>query len=183
MIDKFLLQFVTLFGVGKIKKAPGTIASLITTLIFYFYYRTLSAYEFMQMKDDLLLILFVFVIASYYAIEKVKKYFKSKDPKEIVIDEVCGQLIPLIIIVVIIGSPGTVTESSMQDYLIKFTMINGKLYILMSFILFRFFDIVKPFPVSYFDQKYKNSFGILFDDIVAGICTTILISIPLLIAI
>ena len=177
MIDKFLLQFVTLFGVGKIKKAPGTIASLITTLIFYFYYRTLSAYEFMQMKDDLLLILFVFMIASYYAIEKVKKYFKSKDPKEIVIDEVCGQLIPLIIIIVIIGSPGTVTESSMQDYL-----INGKLYILMSFILFRFFDIVKPFPVSYFDQKYKNSFGILFDDIVAGICTTILISIPLLIA-
>ena len=183
MIDKFLLQFVTLFGVGKIKKAPGTIASLITTLIFYFYYRTLSAYEFMQMKDDLLLILFVFVIASYYAIEKVKKYFKSKDPKEIVIDEVCGQLIPLIIIIVIIGSPGTVTESSMKDYLIKFTMINGKLYILMSFIFFRFFDIVKPFPVSYFDKKYKNSFGILFDDIVAGICTAILISIPLLIAI
>ena len=73
MIDKFLLQFVTLFGVGKIKKAPGTIASLITTLIFYFYYRTLSVYEFMQMKDDLLLILFVFMIASYYAIEKVKK--------------------------------------------------------------------------------------------------------------
>tara|TARA_B100000029_G_C17288005_1_gene855962 strand:+ start:75 stop:626 length:552 start_codon:yes stop_codon:yes gene_type:complete len=181
MIDKFLLQFVTLFGVGKIKKAPGTIASLITTLLFYLYFKTLSPYEFMEMKDDLLLFLFVFVIASYYAIEKVKNYFKSKDPKEIVLDEVCGQLIPLIMIVVIIGSPGTITKSSMQEYLLKFTMINKELYILISFISFRFFDIVKPFPVSYFDKKYKNSFGILFDDIVAGICAAVLIAIPLLI--
>jgi len=182
MINKLLLQFVTLFGVGKIKKAPGTIASLVTTLIFYFYYKTLNILEFMQIKDDLLLIFFVFVIVSYYAIEKVKKYFKSKDPKEIVIDEVCGQLIPLIIFILIIGSPGIITESSMGNYLFKLTLINGELYILMCFIAFRFFDIVKPFPVSYFDKKYKNSFGVLFDDIVAGICAAILISIPLLIA-
>ena len=54
--------------------------------------------------------------------------------------------------------------------------------IIISFLLFRFFDILKPFPIKYFDQKYKNSFGILFDDLLAGIFTTVLISIPLIIS-
>jgi len=182
MIDKFLLNFVTLFGVGKLKKAPGTIASLITTLVFYLYSITLSPQEFINLKDDFILLLFVLIIASYYAIEKAKSHFKSQDPKEIVIDEVCGQLIPLITFVVIIGSLDTYTKQGLADYLIKIKSINMELYILISFISFRFFDIVKPFPVGYFDKKYKNSFGILFDDIVAGICAAVLISIPLLIA-
>jgi len=182
MIDKFLLNFVTLFGVGKLKKAPGTIASLITTLVFYLYSITLSPQEFINLKDDFILLLFVLIIASYYAIEKAKSHFKSQDPKEIVIDEVCGQLIPLITFVVIIGSLDTYTKQGLADYLIKINSINMELYILISFISFRFFDIVKPFPVGYFDKKYKNSFGILFDDIVAGICAAVLISIPLLIA-
>ena len=37
------------------------------------------------------------------------------------------------------------------------------------FILFRYFDIKKPFPVSYFDEKFKNSFGVILDDVVAGL--------------
>ena len=182
MIDKFLLHFVTLFGVGKLKKAPGTIASLITTLVFYLYFKTIKPLEFISVKDDLILLLFVLIIASYYAIEKAKSHFKSQDPKEIVIDEVCGQLIPLITIVVIIGGLDTYTRQGLADYFLKVNSINMELYILISFISFRFFDIVKPFPVGYFDKKYKNSFGILFDDIVAGICAAILIAIPLLIA-
>ena len=182
MIDKFLLNFVTLFGVGKLKKAPGTVASLITTLVFYLYSITLSPQEFINLKDDFILLLFVLIIASYYAIKKAKSHFKSQDPKEIVIDEVCGQLIPLITFVVIIGSLDTYTKQGLADYLIKINSINIELYILISFISFRFFDIVKPFPVGYFDKKYKNSFGILFDDIVAGICAAVLIAIPLLIA-
>ena len=83
---------------------------------------------------------------------------------------------------VIIGGLDTYTQQGLADYLLKVNSINMKLYILISFISFRFFDIVKPFPVGYFDKKYKNSFGILFDDIVAGICAAVLISIPLLIA-
>ena len=96
------------------------------------------------------------IIASYYAIEKTKSHFKSKDPKEIVIDEVCGQLIPLITIFVIIGGLDTYTQQGLADYLLKVNSINMELYILISFISFRFFDIVKPFPVSYFDKKYKS---------------------------
>jgi phosphatidylglycerophosphatase A len=43
------------------------------------------------------------------------------------------------------------------------------IYTCLAFIFFRIFDILKPFPISYFDKKYKNGFGIVFDDIIAGI--------------
>ena len=87
--------------------------------------------------------------------------FENKDPRQIVIDEVLGQTMPLILIV----------------YLSSKNLINiqVEIYYLLSFILFRFFDIVKPFPVSYFDKQHKNFFGIIMDDIVAGLYTMLII--------
>ena len=87
--------------------------------------------------------------------------FENKDPRQIVIDEVLGQAIPLIFIV----------------YLSSNNLINipVEIYYLLSFVLFRFFDIVKPFPVSYFDKQHKNFFGIIMDDIMAGLYTMIII--------
>tara|TARA_B100001989_G_scaffold22294_1_gene13551 strand:- start:151 stop:453 length:303 start_codon:yes stop_codon:yes gene_type:complete len=87
--------------------------------------------------------------------------FEIKDPKQIVIDEVLGQAMPLILIV----------------YLSSHNLINSpvEIYYIIAFILFRFFDILKPFPVSYFDKNHKNFFGIIMDDIMAGLYTMILI--------
>ena len=87
--------------------------------------------------------------------------FENKDPRQIVIDEVLGQAMPLILIV----------------YLSSKNLINiqVEIYYLLSFILFRFFDIVKPFPVSYFDKQHKNFFGIIMDDIMAGSYTMLII--------
>ena len=87
--------------------------------------------------------------------------FENKDPRQIVIDEVLGQAMPLILIV----------------YLSSNNLINVpvEIYYLLSFILFRFFDIVKPFPVSYFDKQHKNFFGIIMDDIMAGLYTMLII--------
>jgi phosphatidylglycerophosphatase A len=87
--------------------------------------------------------------------------FDNKDPRQIVIDEVLGQAMPLILLV----------------YLSSKNLINIpiEIYYLLSFILFRFFDIVKPFPVSYFDKQHKNFFGIIMDDIVAGLYTMLII--------
>jgi len=50
-----------------------------------------------------------------------------------------------------------------------------EIYYVLSFIFFRFFDILKPFPVSYFDKNFKNCFGIIMDDIMAGLYSMILI--------
>ena len=82
------------------------------------------------------------------------KNSENKDPGEIVIDEFIGQSIPIFLYEV---SHGTIKE---PDETIIFYGV--------CFILFRYFDIVKPFPVSYFDKKHKNSFGVIMDDVCAG---------------
>ena len=79
----------------------------------------------------------------------------NKDPKEIVIDEFIGQSIPICLYE--IAHVGTKETSQVLTF-----------YFIM-FILFRIFDIVKPYPVSYYDKNYKNSFGVIMDDVCAGL--------------
>ena len=98
---------------------------------------------------------------SFYAVMDSETEFENKDPRQIVIDEVLGQAMPLILIVYL----------SSQNLI----SLPVEIYYLLSFIFFRFFDIVKPFPVSYFDKQHKNFFGIIMDDIMAGLYTMILI--------
>ena len=83
------------------------------------------------------------------------KYNENKDPKEIVVDEFIGQSIPIYLYEIAHG----ITKDPQQSIL----------FYSYIFILFRFFDIKKPFPVSYFDKKFKNSFGVIIDDVVAGL--------------
>ena len=149
MIKTFNLLFVTMFGLGKIKFIPGTIGSLATVLILYFCFHILS----IDSRLILLGILIIFIY-SFVAIANHTKNSENKDPGEIVIDEFIGQSIPIFLYEI---SHGTVKE---QDEAIIFYGV--------CFILFRYFDIVKPFPVSYFDKKHKNSFGVIMDDVCAG---------------
>ena len=159
MIKKINLIFVTFFGVGYIKIAPGTFASLITSIIFYYLF---SFYISIKHFPNLCFIM-VFVFAySLYAIETLEREFEQKDARQIVIDEVIGQSIPILLI----------------EYIayLKTQSFGADLYLYVaSFFLFRFFDILKPFPIRYFDKNYKNSFGILFDDVLAGIYTLIVL--------
>ena len=87
--------------------------------------------------------------------------FVNKDPRQIVIDEVLGQSMPLILLLHL----NQTNQISMQI----------EIYYIISFFVFRFFDILKPFPVSYFDKNFKNYFGIIMDDIMAGLYTMIVI--------
>ena len=107
------------------------------------------------------MIVFFFFYA-LYAIESLENQFQQKDAKQIVIDEVIGQSIPVLLIEYI-------TYSQTQSF-------GADLYLYVaSFFLFRFFDILKPFPIGYFDKNYKNSFGILFDDVLAGVYTSMIL--------
>ena len=87
--------------------------------------------------------------------------FVNKDPRQIVIDEVLGQSMPLILLLHL----NQTNQISMQI----------EIYYIISFLVFRFFDIFKPFPVSYFDKNFKNYFGIIMDDIMAGFYTMLVI--------
>ena len=157
MIKKINLILVTFFGVGYIKIASGTFASLVTSIIFFYLFRFYISIEYFSV---LCLAIILFFTYSLYAIKTVENEFEKKDARQIVIDEVIGQSIPILLIEYIAYSQ---TQSFGADLYLYVT----------SFFLFRFFDILKPFPIGYFDKNYKNSFGVLFDDILAGIYTSI----------
>ena len=150
MIKTFNYLFVTCFGIGTIRFAPGTIASLITTVFLY------SLFHIINLSNNTIVIILLIVFSySFYAVSEYIKYNENKDPKEVVVDEFIGQSIPIYLYEI---SHGTAKDSQEAVF-----------FYLYIFILFRYFDIKKPFPVSFFDKKFKNSFGVIMDDIVAGL--------------
>ena len=139
-----------MFGIGKFKKIPGSYASLATTIFLFFLFHILN----LSANIVLIGIIIVFLI-SLYAVNIFIKDLDNKDPKEVVIDEFIGQSIPICLY--------EVAHDGMKETNQVLTF-----YFIM-FILFRIFDIVKPFPVSYYDKNFKNSFGVIMDDVCAGL--------------
>ena len=142
--------FVTLFGIGKLKKIPGSYASLATTIFLFILFHILN----FSPNIVLIGVIIVFLI-SLYAVNIFIKDLDNKDPKEVVIDEFIGQSIPICLYE--IAHEGTKETSQVLTF-----------YFIM-FILFRIFDIAKPYPVSYYDKNFKNSFGVVMDDVCAGL--------------
>ena len=154
MIKRFNLFFLTLLNIGKIKYAPGTLASLVTCLMFLLLISVL----------DISIILFctlVIFLYSFIAINNAFDTFDSEDPQEIVIDEVVGQMLPLLAIPVY-----ETLYIAPKEY-----------YCVAAFLLFRLFDIWKPFPINYVDNNTRGALGIMLDDILAGIYTIIILTI------
>ena len=149
MIKNINFLFVTFFGIGTIRYAPGTITSLVTTVFLF------SLFNILNLSNTIILI--ILIILFLYAFVAISNYIKDntdKDPKEIVIDEVIGQSIPIYMYEIAHGTTKDFNESI--------------LFYIYIFILFRFFDIKKPFPINFFDRKFKNSFGVIMDDVIAG---------------
>ena len=156
MIKKINILFLTFFSIGKIKYGPGTFASLATCLLF------LILINFLDIFTLFFLTLIIFIY-SFVAINNSFESFDSEDPKEIVIDEFVGQMLPLLAIPV---------------YETLF-MVPKIYYCVACFLLFRLFDIWKPYPINYIDDNTKGALGIMLDDIVAAIFTILLITIIL----
>jgi phosphatidylglycerophosphatase A len=123
----------------------GTMGSLVAIFFYYIFYNYLNLLSF------IFFIIFIFFYSIFFLKKSLKQSFSSSDPKEIVIDEFIGQSIPLIL------------------------CENNFFLIILSFLLFRLFDITKPWPASYFDLKVKSANGVLMDDIIAGLYTFFLI--------
>ena len=146
MIKKINLFFLTFFFIGKIKYAPGTIASFFTCILFLL---LINIFDF----TVIFLITLIIFIYSFFAINYSFDEFKSEDPQEIVIDEVVGQMLVLLSIPI-------------YETLYPLPIIY---YFFGSFFLFRIFDIWKPYPVNYIDNNVGASLGIMLDDIMASI--------------
>ena len=156
-MKKINILISTFFGYGYLTKMPGTIASLVTAIFLYIAFEHLN---YTNLKFSLVFFSLLFFY-SFYAVKDSESEFKNEDPRQIVIDEVLGQAMPLIFLL----------------YLNQNNQLNMKIevYYVLSFLFFRFFDILKPFPVSYFDKNFKNYFGIIMDDVMAGLYSVLLI--------
>ena len=143
-----------MFGIGNIKYAPGTVASLVTCLAF------LLSINIFNISVILLFTLIIFCY-SFVAITYSFENFNSEDPQEIVIDEVVGQMLPLLAIPI-------------YETLYLLPKIY---YCVAAFLAFRLFDIWKPYPVNYVDNNVKGALGIMLDDIFASIYSIIVLTI------
>ena len=149
MIKTLNTLFVTMFGLGKLPKIPGTFSSFATVILLYIFFHKLN------ISSNIILIGLIFIFFfSFFAVAAHIRNKENKDPKEVVIDEFIGQSIPIYLYEISHG-----TEKSSDEALIFYGI---------CFLLFRFFDIAKPFPVSLFDKNYKNCFGVIMDDVCAG---------------
>ena len=135
----------TLFGVGYIKYAPGTIGSILAVLIWFLIYAAFGQIYFLSL-------LIILTVGSYYLIKKYLSVYNKKDPQEIIIDEFIGISIPLLFV------------SSYQSYI----------EILLVFVSFRIFDIFKIYPVNKAEMIH-GPVGIILDDVIAGIYTLIIL--------
>ena len=140
----FLSKIAEVYPIGRIKYAPGTFASLVALVLGYYILISINIKYY-------LLFVFVFVISSYVFCQIHIKVFNKKDPKEVVVDEFAGQFIALLRII-----------DSNNIYYISISL-------LLSFLLFRFFDITKIGPIKRF-EKFPGGIGIMSDDLIAGLC-------------
>ena len=139
--------FISIFGIGFIKFAPGTFGSLISLIFYYLTLNILNVY----------IIFLIFCCVFLFSLKFIKIYSEivnQNDSSSIVIDEFLG--ISFIML--------------FYDYIMCF---NNIISFTLIFLLFRFFDIFKFFPANWIDKNIKNSWGVILDDIFAGIYTII----------
>ena len=148
---KISRAFISLFGIGFLTSAPGTLGSLLSIFLLYFLKKNLSI-------NSLIIFFIILIIQSIYLINIYSYKEERIDSPEIVIDEFLG-----IFLIVLF-----------YDYF-KFT--NDIFMFLIIFILFRVFDISKIFPANWIDKKIKNSFGVILDDLIAAVYCIIFLSV------
>jgi len=140
--------FSSLFFLGYIPLVPGSIASLAVVILLWYFQGDIARYFTVDYIQHFWLGYILFVAICILLTNNAKQLFNADDPKQIIIDECAGQIITFFLI-----------------------PINMKTLIL-GFILFRFFDIVKPFPVYKFEE-IEGGTGIVMDDVAAGVMANI----------
>lgn len=161
---KFHELLLTFFYSGKVKKAPGTAGSFAAVIFWFliailFYDQQVTLFDQNIFWGIFLTISFIYgcLASPIYA-----KQFNQIDHQTIVLDEVVGQVLALQFTFYLIH------ETYFTNINLIFT------HLILCFALFRFLDIKKPSFIGYCDRKFKNGFGVMFDDLVCGIIISLL---------
>jgi phosphatidylglycerophosphatase A len=149
----YLALTIATFGVGYLPLIPGTFGSLAGVGIFLLFTQILAGSSLVAL---VLLFILVVTFAGIWAASRTEELAGRKDPSKVVVDEVAGQMIALL----------PVALFSLQP------LTRG---VIVSFILFRLFDIFKPYPAGRF-ERLKGGFGIMCDDLVAGAYAAVITS-------
>ncbi len=196
------LAIATAFGVGRLKPGPGTWGSVFGLMIpavaawvwllslghfsgGVLYIATIAASEMTGSTPSSLFALFSFLgfilisALGVWSATRVAAYAGAEDPQYVVIDEVSGQQLALVLPLIPVAIPhlGTHPEMSVYGLFFALSLLNWK-YLLLGFILFRVFDIWKPWPVRRL-EKLPGGWGIMADDWMAGIYAAILLRVAL----
>ena len=208
---RLALLLATVFGIGYLRKAPGTFGSLagvaiaFLSAIFFLHPRSIRALLSWHPLADTILrenlfgapganihnlplaipvfltgILFVLLsILGVWSASCAASYTNSKDPQQVVIDEVAGQHLTLLLPLIPIALPHPTAHMDFSAYAIFFalSLANWK-YLLSGFILFRVFDIWKPWPIRRL-EKLGGGWGIMADDWMAGLYAAMLLRVAL----
>ncbi len=173
----------TFFGIGKFPFFPGTVASLVATilvaLLFYQpHFVSKEGKEYLEMGAVLIspnYIIYVLILSSVllyvigvWAADKYSKSINVKDPSSVVIDEVAGIFASFSLVSLIYALLLMFFE---QEFILYLMLSMG--FFPVIFILFRIFDMTKPWHVGRADKKYEGGFGIMIDDIIAAVYTAI----------
>ena len=151
----YLALSIATCGVGYLPVAPGTFGSLVAVGIFLLVARVATGSSLVAV---VLVLIFAFTVAGIWAATRTEQLSGKKDPGKVVVDEVAGQFIALFPLTLF---PRWSTVA-----------------VIVSFILFRFFDIVKPYPANRL-QELNGGAGVMFDDLVAGVYGAVIVSIIL----
>ena len=144
--------FVSLFFAGHIKLIPpGTFASFLSIVILF----PIVEYKIISLEIFVAIFIIIFFLSLFF-INKFSTHTQSHDSKIIVIDEFLGVYLILI-------------------FYDQIKIINPYITMILIFVLFRFFDILKFFPANLVDKKLKTSFGVILDDLIAGIYTILIL--------
>ena len=149
----YLALVISTCGVGYLPVMPGTYGSLVAVGIFLGLTRLAQGRELIAV---VVVAILVSTFAGIWAADRTEQLSGRKDPRKVVVDEVAGQLISLF--------PLTLFAHW------------SSVAVIISFILFRFFDIVKPYPARRF-EAFKGGLGIMCDDLVAGLYGAVITSI------
>ncbi len=158
---------ITFFGCGKLRHGSGTLASFATAMawlaVSYLFIKIPSITNSYEMFFWIAISIFLFVYGLIF-IPLYERYLGTHDHPSIVIDEVVGQIISLCL-----------TYPFVKEYYFDNTVFLHQLimmaHLILSFILFRFLDIIKPFFIGWIDNNVKGSFGVMLDDLVCGLVT------------
>ncbi len=151
----------TMYGVGLVRLAPGTCGSLVAALMAYAILLAPGGYWWLTAGTALMLIL-----GTAHASRFMRDRNTTHDPREIVIDELVGQWLTYLVWFAWLAA---IAGNALSAERLLNELATSPLYLALGFALFRLFDIVKPWPISWADRRLKGGFGVMFDDVLAGL--------------